>query len=157
MFVKELFLRQVFKYSRRRNSVPVDWKKFFKMLKVFFFGQKIHMYTRTYISHTYLVVGNVSISFNLLLDLGRQGLDQFLQVWSVVNPEDPQLSNLVLQLLQLVGWVSQSCTFILDHTFSIGLRSGLLPGHLINWMCGSGTSAKETHSFICQPNEKFSS
>ena len=112
------------------------------------------MYTRTYISHTYLVVGNVSISFNLLLDLGRQGLDQFLQVWSVVNPEDPQLSNLVLQLLQLVGWAYLSCTFIQDHTFLIGLRSGLLSGHLMSWMYDSGTSAKKTHKFKCKPNKK---
>ena len=137
--------------------MPVDRKKLNKKVKTFFsvICQKIHIYT--YISHTNLVVGNIFISFNNLLDSVRHGLDQFRKVRQVVHPEDTQLSNHVLQLLQLVGWAYLSCTFIQDHTFLIGLRSGLLSGHLMSWMYDSGTSAKKTHKFKCKPNKKFSS
>ena len=61
----------------------------------------------TYISHTYtqifLVVGGISISSNDLLDPVQHGLHQFLQVLRIVHPENPQLLDLNLQLLQVCG------------------------------------------------------
>ena len=137
--------------------MPVDRKKLNKKVKNNFFCYFLKKNIYTYISRTNLVVGNIFISFNNLLDSVRHGLDQFRKVRQVVHPEDTQLSNHVLQLLQLVGWAYLSCTFIQDHTFLIGLRSGLLPGHLMSWMYDSGTSAKKTHKFKCKPNKKISS
>jgi hypothetical protein len=59
----------------------------------------------TYISHTYthtfLVVGGISISSNDLLDPVQHGLHQFLQVLRIVHPENLQLLDLNLQLLQV--------------------------------------------------------
>jgi hypothetical protein len=61
----------------------------------------------TYISHTYthtfLVVGDISISSNDLLDPVWHRLHQFLQVLRIVHPENPQLLDLNLQLLQVCG------------------------------------------------------
>jgi hypothetical protein len=56
-------------------------------------------------SHTFLVVGGISISSNDLLDPVRHGLHQFLQVrvLRIVHPENPQLLDLNLQLLQVCG------------------------------------------------------
>ena len=104
-------------------------------------------------------MGNVSIFSNQLLGSVRHGLDKFLQV----QPEAPQLPDLVLQLLQVGGMGLPQLHLdpgpcIVCIAYSMGLRSGLLTGHLKSWMCSlslTGICAIETHSFKCKPNKKF--
>ena len=109
-----------------------------------------------YILYPNLVVGDISISFNDFLYPVRHGLHQFFQVWRVVHPEDPQLLDLILQLVQVGG----VCL----------LQLHLHPGpHILNRIEVRAVArpfdeldvrprAREKihHVFICQPNEKFS-
>jgi hypothetical protein len=61
---------------------------------------------------------------------------QLLEVVAIAHPGLPELDNLSLHSSMLEQEVSLSLNFIQAHTFSMGLRSGELPGHLMSWMCG---------------------
>ncbi len=101
-------------YSRHPNSVLVEKKKTTHV------GQ--HDFSRGWYCHPILSPPGVS----------RAWSHQVLEVGRVLNPDDPQLQDLLLQLHKVGGEVLLSCTFIQAHTFSMGLRSGLLSGHLMS-------------------------
>ncbi len=82
-----------------------------------------------YIIETFSVVGSVPTLLNdpqkplrhaiLYIRLLKISLSSILRTHSLLT--------FSLNWSKLVGWDSWSCIFILHHTFSIGLRSGLWP------------------------------
>jgi hypothetical protein len=70
----------------------------------------------TYISHTYthtfLVVGGISISSNDLLDPVRHGLHQFLHVLRIVHLRTHSFLISTFNSFRFVGCVYFSCIFI---------------------------------------------
>ncbi len=104
----------------------------------------------TYISHTYthsfLVVGGISISRNDLLDPVWHGLHQFLQVLRIQRTHSFLIST--FNSSRLVGCVSFSFIFIPGIFNGVQVRA-------VACQRLTGISAIETHPFKCPPNKKF--
>ena len=84
-----------------------------------------------------LVLGGVAIPADDLLQPPGHGLHQGPQVRAVAYPLGPQLLDVALQLRNGGGLaVLQLGLHPQLHQFSMGLRSGLLPGQSISWMAG---------------------
>ena len=110
----------------------------------------------TYILHTFLVKGKISITSNHLLDPVRDRLDQFSRVRSVVYSEDPQHSDLILQLLQVGGIGLPQLPLhpgphILDR---VEVRAVAWPFDELDVQL-TGICAIETYSLICRPNKNY--
>jgi hypothetical protein len=86
-----------------------------------------------YIIDTFSVLGRVypplSMTSRSLLGMLSTRL---LKIWLYSTLRSHSLLISSLNWSRLVGWDSFSYIFIHSHTFSIGLRSGLLPGLLMS-------------------------
>ncbi len=88
------------RYSIRKNSVPVAKKTQFKKLKKKFYS----VFSKEHQMDTYkLVFGSVSILLDNLLQPVRHTLQHVVQNLAISHLEDPQPCDLLLQCLQVGG------------------------------------------------------
>jgi hypothetical protein len=97
----------------------------------FFYKEVTYIHTH-YIIDTFSVVGSVPTPLNDLQSLLGMLSTRLFKIWlsSVFRTHSILISS--LNWSRLTRWDSCSCNFIHPHTFSIGLRSGLLPDDLIS-------------------------